>query len=1176
MGLSEENRALLARAIERGRALMLADPTLARSMPSPIDFAHVVDAPTSAEIVVRAFARYAERPCFGFRRRALERDERGRVVARALPEWDTLTYAEVFSRIVNLATGLVASGTLTTGAMAALVGFSTVDHVVSELGTHYLGAPSVPLAKDVTARELAFVLEECEIEAAFVSVGQLALVAETARKIPSLRTLVVMDLAPGDEAHEEALSAGRATAGPSVRVTTLAELESLGARTATLGPALPRDGDDTLVTLVYTSGSTGAPKGAAFHEGAWLPRWRTLPFMELTTLPMVSMVFLPQNHMGGRNAVANSLRLGGLAYFTHGSDMSTLLGDIRAVRPTYLHLVPRLTEMVHRHFQNEVARRGGSDAATRAVLEEMGRTYWGNRMLLALTASAPTPPPVAAFIKRCFDIPIVDVFAGTEYGQLFVDGRINRENVLAYKLVSVPELGYLVTDRPYPRGELRVKTARAIRGYFKNEAATRALVDDDGFLSTGDVFEERGPDALTWIDRKNNVLKLAQGEFVNVRKLESLFATESRFIEQVYIQGDAKRAYLVGVLVPDRRAIAAEGDGPPDEASVRALLRAELERIAAAHELQPYEALRDFILEETPFSRENGLLTSLDKPARPALKARYGPAIEALYDALDQAAARAASPSGADDGDLPIAARVTRRAAAVLGLAESAVAPSRTFRHLGGDSLAAANLCAVLDRDLGVKLSAGFVLGPSTSLDDLAAAIASAGPSGFTRVHGAGATRLRARDLAVDRFFPGWSAEVGPRARRPTRTEHVLLTGATGFLGRFLALALLERTAHAGGTVTCLVRARSDEAARARLDEVYGRGSPLQARFRALAAGRLRVVAGDLSRRDLGLPPLAMRALETDVDTIVHAAAHVNHALSYADLFDENVGATAALLALALRGREKRFDFVSTNTVSLALAEDGVVPRETDDTRARGDGWPIAAAGHADGYRASKWASEVLAQDAAERFGLHVNVFRVSLILPPLAEDARAVIHPEDFLTRLVLSLAMTGIAPGSFYRSEEGATPHLDGLPVDFIADAIAAVADEDGAGEERYRVHHVNNVHWNDGVSLDTVVDALAARGFSIARIDDHATWFARFEAALAALDPARRAASSFAIRAQWREPIATARRRVDASRFRARVKSTLPHGFSDIPSVDAAYFERFIDALRAAGLLDLSGDR
>jgi fatty acid CoA ligase FadD9 len=88
----------------------------------------------------------------------------------------------------------------------------------------------------------------------------------------------------------------------------------------------------------------------------------------------------------------------------------------------------------------------------------------------------------------------------------------------------VPESGYFLTDRPYPRGELCVKTRHGIRRYFGNPEATAALFDSEGFSCTGDVVEERGPWQIAIIDRRSNVLKLSQGEYVAVGALEQLFA----------------------------------------------------------------------------------------------------------------------------------------------------------------------------------------------------------------------------------------------------------------------------------------------------------------------------------------------------------------------------------------------------------------------------------------------------------------------------------------------------------------------------------------------------------------------------------------------------------------------------------------------------------------------------
>jgi fatty acid CoA ligase FadD9 len=212
---------------------------------------------------------------------------------------------------------------------------------------------------------------------------------------------VAIDVVEADDAHREIVEGARAILGasrPDLALTTIADVEALGARAGRVPPAVPAEGTDPLLSLVYTSGSTGTPKGAMFTERSWHARWSTLPFLELAALPMVSVVFLPQNHMGGRNAVANSLKLGGLACLTHGSDMSTLFQDIRLVRPTYIHLVPRLSEMIYQHFQSEVARRGGAGAdagggegaIAAEVMAEMRASFLGDRMLLALTASAPT------------------------------------------------------------------------------------------------------------------------------------------------------------------------------------------------------------------------------------------------------------------------------------------------------------------------------------------------------------------------------------------------------------------------------------------------------------------------------------------------------------------------------------------------------------------------------------------------------------------------------------------------------------------------------------------------------------------------------------------------------------------------------------------------------------------
>ena len=128
-----------------------------------------------------------------------------------------------------------------------------------------------------------------------------------------------------------------------------------------------------------------------------------------------------------------------------------------------------------------------------------------------------------AFLDSGLDVHIADGYGLTETGTVSMDGVISRKRVHDYKLIDVPELGYFRTDRPYPRGELLVKTDTMTPGYYKRPELTAAMFDADGYYRTGDVMAEIQPDRLVYVDRRNNVLKLANGEFVATTNLEAVY-----------------------------------------------------------------------------------------------------------------------------------------------------------------------------------------------------------------------------------------------------------------------------------------------------------------------------------------------------------------------------------------------------------------------------------------------------------------------------------------------------------------------------------------------------------------------------------------------------------------------------------------------------------------------------
>ncbi len=269
--------------------------------------------------------------------------------------------------------------------------------------------------------------------------------------------------------------------------------------------------------------------------------------------PAITLAFLPMSHVMGRGVLYGTLASGGTVYFAARSDLSTFLEDLALVRPTQMNFVPRIWDMLHQEYLSR-ASSGLSD-------EELRSTLLGDRYVSAMTGSAPISAELKTWVEDFLDMHLIEGYGSTEAGAVFVDGQIRRPPVIDYKLVDVPELGYFGTDVPHPRGELLVKSDMVFPGYYKRPEVTAEVFDADGFYRTGDVVAELGPDQVQYLDRRNNVLKLSQGEFVTVSKLEAAFGN-SPLVRQIYVYGNSARPYLVAVVVPTEEALSRYGTQP--------------------------------------------------------------------------------------------------------------------------------------------------------------------------------------------------------------------------------------------------------------------------------------------------------------------------------------------------------------------------------------------------------------------------------------------------------------------------------------------------------------------------------------------------------------------------------------------------------------------------------------
>ncbi|KAL6071464.1 Long-chain-fatty-acid--CoA ligase 1 [Balamuthia mandrillaris] len=575
------------------------------------------------------------------------------------------SYAEVESMAHAIGSGLIELG-FEPRDLVGVYMKNRPEWIITEQACNAYSYPVVPLYDTLGKVALDFILSQTEMRVVICTAEKLeSLFAGSEEATAHLKYIVTLDEVTDENHIAMAEEKG-------IQLLTFGELEERG-RKAQHEPVPPKPSD--LCTICYTSGTTDLPKGVMLTHANIVADWAGLAATlgsEVFHKSDVHISYLPLAHIFERMVVTGMLANGGSIGFFRGNVLQ-LFDDIAVLRPTVFPSVPRLYNRLYDKVLGQLNQLTGVkkklfEKAWQAKLEGLrhGRVkhpLWdalvfrkvanklGGRIRLMITGSAPINAEVMDFLRICFSCDVLEGYGQTEtsagstatlYGDTTTGhvGRPIASNEL--KLVDVPEMNYYASADP-PRGEICFRGNNCFVGYFKNEKATSETIDEDGWVHSGDIgiIHENG--TLTIIDRKKNIFKLAQGEYIAPEKIEG-YVVKSPYIAQVFVYGNSLKASLVAIVVPDQEVLLpwAKEHGLGDlsleelcaKSEVKKLMMQSIDEMGSKYGLQSFEKPRDIHICAVPFSEDQGLLTPTMKLKRPQAKEYFQDEIDAMYTKL--------------------------------------------------------------------------------------------------------------------------------------------------------------------------------------------------------------------------------------------------------------------------------------------------------------------------------------------------------------------------------------------------------------------------------------------------------------------------------------------------------------------------------------------------------------
>lgn len=504
-----------------------------------------------------------------------------------------------------------------------------------------------------------FIVKHAELACIVTSLPHIPTLLAVAARLPQLKLIICTDpLDAGEpEGYSKLAVLNNIASQHGVQIWSMEGVEKLGKEVA--HPYRPPQPEDIL-TINYTSGTTGDPKGVVLTHGNCVAAVTSSRMSGNMSHKDSSMSYLPLAHIYGRVCDQTALAEGAALGFFHGNVLE-LVDDLKVLKPSGFISVPRLYNKFAMGIKAQtIEAEGFKGALSRRVIEtkkasmklppgKANNTHllydrlWTPKVLAAVglerchsmvSGSAPLDPSVHEFLRAAFGNYITQGYGLTEsyaVASYQLRGDFSTGNIgppapgTEICLESLPDLDYLATDKPYPRGELLLRGPTIFREYFKNPEETEKALESDGWFHTGDVAEIDEMGRIKIIDRKKNVLKLAQGEYVSPERLENVYMGNSNLMTMAFVHGDGTQSHLVGIFGVDpatfgpfaskvlKKTVAADDleaikVAAKDPRVIKAFVK-HLDDIGKKNKFNGYERVKNVVLEIEPFTIANELLT---------------------------------------------------------------------------------------------------------------------------------------------------------------------------------------------------------------------------------------------------------------------------------------------------------------------------------------------------------------------------------------------------------------------------------------------------------------------------------------------------------------------------------------------------------------------------------------